>query len=159
MALVYLALAAKEFAATYLALRPNLASLQLAIRLSPGNAEFHHRLGRFFAFEAGNPQASLQGYLDATRLNPHQARYWFDLAAIHQVLGNLTAQSDALEHAVQAEPTDPGVAWEAANIFLVQGETDRSLHEFRVVLENEPSMSAMALQSCWRVRPDADALQ
>lgn len=154
----YLTLSAKEFAATYLALRPDLSSLQLAIRLSPGDADFRHRLGRFYAFEAVNSQASLQAYLEAVRLNPHHARYWFDLAAAQNVLGNASAHRDALEHALQAEPANPDSAWEAANFFLVQGETDRALQEFRVVLENNPSVSGVALQSCWRVRPDADSL-
>ena len=153
LTLLYVTLSATEFAATYLALRPNLVSLQRAIRLSPGNAEFHHRLGRFFAFEA-----SLQAYLDAVRLNPHQARYWFDLAAVQNVLGNASAHRDALEHALRAEPTNPEGAWEAANFFLVQGETDRALQEFRVVLENNPSLAGVCLQSCWRARPDVDSL-
>jgi hypothetical protein len=50
------------------------------------------------------------------------------------------------------------VAWEAANFFLVDGDIERALHEFRIVLENDPSMTTVALQACWRARPDADAL-
>jgi hypothetical protein len=40
----------------------------------------------------------------------------------------------------------------------VDGQIDRALHEFRVVIENDISLSDAALQACWRVRPDADAL-
>jgi tetratricopeptide (TPR) repeat protein len=154
----YLLLAAKEFAASRLALRPELPNLERAIRLSPGNAEYQHRLGRYFAFVAGDPQAALASYHIATRLNPHQARYWFDFASAYQVAGDSSGQRDSLEHALQAEPTAPDVAWEAGNFFLVQGDTDRALREFRVVIENDPELVPVALPICWRVRPDADAL-
>src|SRR5271165_660934 len=151
-------LAAVEFAASRFAAQPDLASLRRAVWLSPGNAAYRHRLGRFYAFVAANPQLAIDSFRAAIQLNPHAARYWFDLAAAYEVTGNSTAQRDALEHALQAEPTAPDVAWEAANFFLVQGDTDRALREFRVVVENDPYLPSTALQSCWRVRPDTDAL-
>jgi len=158
LSLAYLFFAGKELTASLFSQRPDLSSLQRAARLSPGNADFRHRLGRYFAFVAADPQSALENYQTAVWLNPHQARYWFDLAAAQQELGNPSAQRDALEHALQAEPTAPDVAWEAASFFLVQGDTDRALREFRVVMENDPSLAASALQSCWRARPDTNAL-
>jgi tetratricopeptide (TPR) repeat protein len=158
LTVAYLLLAGKEFAASHFAFRADLPSLQRAVSLSPGNAEYRHHLGRYFAFVAASPQAALDNYQAAVQLNPHQARYWFDLAAAYQVTGNSAAQGEALEHALQAEPTAPDVAWEAANFFLVTGDVDRALREFRVVIENDSSLAGIALQSSWRVRPDADAL-
>jgi len=154
----YLLLAAREFAASHFAFRPDLPSLERAVSFAPGNAEYRHRLGRYFAFVAASPQSALDNYLAATRINPHQARYWFDLAAAYQVAGNPVGQREALEHALQAEPTAPDVAWEAANFFLVEGDIDRALREFRVVIENDSSLAPIALHTSWRVRPDADAL-
>jgi hypothetical protein len=158
LTVVYLLLAAREFAASHYAFRPDLPSLERAVLLTPENADYRHRLGRYFAFVDANPQSALGNYQAATRLNPHQARYWFDLAAAYQVAGNSDGQRDALEHALQAEPTAPDVAWEAANFFLISGDTDRALRELRVVIENDSSIAPIALQSCWRVRPDVDAL-
>ena len=158
LTLFYLFLSAKEFAASRFALRPDPVNLQRAVRLSPGNADYRHRLGRYYAFVAADPQASIDHLQAAVVLNPYQARYWFDLAAAHQVAGSPAAQRDALEHALRAEPTAPDVAWEAASFFLVESDIDRALREFRVVMENDPSLAPMALQACWRVRPDADAL-
>jgi len=158
LALVYLSLAAKEFAASHFGFKPDLPSLERAVRLSPGNAEYQNHLGRYFAFVAANPQAALKSYQAAVSLNPHQARYWFDLASAHQVAGDSNAQRAALEHALQAEPTAPDVAWEAANFFLVEGDIDRALREFRVVIANDYSLAGLAIQTSWRVRPDADAL-
>jgi hypothetical protein len=156
--LAYVSLAAIMFTASHLALRSDLPSLQRAVRLSPGNAEYRHLLGRYFSFVAADPWSAIDNYRAAAALNPRQARYWFDLAVAEQIVGAVSAQRDALLHALQAEPTAPDVAWEAANFFLVQGDTDRALREYRVVMENDPSLALSALQTCWRTRPDAVAL-
>jgi hypothetical protein len=50
------------------------------------------------------------------------------------------------------------VAWEAANFFLIDGDIDRALREFRVVIENDVPLADASLRACWRVRPDTDAL-
>ena len=155
---VYLALAGKEFAASRFAVRPDLTNLERAVRLAPGNADYRHRLGRYFAFVASDPQAAALNFQAATGLNPHQAHYWFELASAYQVAGNPAGQREALEHALLASPTAPDVAWEAANFFLVAGDTERAFHEFRVVIENEPPLAGLAMQSCWRASPDTDTM-
>jgi tetratricopeptide (TPR) repeat protein len=158
LALAYLFLIGKEFAASVYASHSDLAKLERAVQLSPGNANYRHRLGTFLAFAAGDPQAAVESYRSAVALNPYDAGYWLDLAASYQVTGDLDGQRAALDRALAAEPTAPDVAWKAANYFLVDGQIDRALHEFRVVIENDISLSDAALQACWRVRPDADAL-
>ena len=158
LACVYLFLTGTEFAASVFASRPDLPALERAVRLSPGNADYRHRLGRYFAFVAADPQSAIESLRSAVALNPHDARYWFDLAAAYQVTGDIDGQRVALDRALQAEPTAPGVAWEAANFFLIDGDIDRALREFRVVIENDISLADAALRACWRVRPDTDAL-
>jgi tetratricopeptide (TPR) repeat protein len=158
LAFAYLVLAAKEYAASVLAARSDLPKLEWAVRLSPGNADYWHRLGRYFAFVTGDSQASIKSYQSAVRLNPFDASYWFDLAAAYQVTGDSSGQRTALDRALQAEPTAPHVAWDAANLFLVDGDIDRALHEFNVVIGNDNTLVDASLQACWRVRPDADAL-
>jgi tetratricopeptide (TPR) repeat protein len=155
---VYIFLTGTEYAASFFASRAELPSLQRSVRLSPGNADYRHRLGRYFAFVAADPQSAIESLQAAVQLNPHDARYWFDLAAAYQVTGDLTGQRAALDRALQAEPTAPDVAWEAANFFLIDGDIDRALREFRVVIENDVSLVGAALRACWRVRPDPDAL-
>ncbi len=158
LACVYLFLTGKEFAASVFASRAELPKLERAVHLSPGNADYRHRLGRYFAFVAGDPQSAIESLRAAVALNPHDARYWFDLAAAYQVTGDLTGQRAALDRALQAEPTAPDVAWEAANFFLIDGDIDRALREFHVVIENDNALAGAALLECWRVRPDTDAL-
>jgi hypothetical protein len=155
---VYLFLTGREFAATVFASHAELPQLERAVWLSPGNADYRHRLGRYFAFVAGDPQSAIDSFRAAVALNPHDARYWFDLAAAYQVTGDIAGQRTALERALQAEPTAPDVAWEAANFFLIDGDIDRALREFHVVIENDNSLVDASLRACWRVRPDTDAL-
>jgi hypothetical protein len=158
LAFVYISLTGKEFVASVFASRGELSSLQRAVRLSPGNADYRHRLGRYFAFVAGDPQSAIDSFRAAVTLDPYDAHYWFDLAAAYQVTGDVTGQRTALDRALQAEPTAPDVAWEAANFFLIDGDIDRALREFSVVIANDNELVDAALRACWRVRPDTDAL-
>lgn len=154
----YLALVTSRFLASYFADRTVLASLQRAVRWQPGNAEYRYRLGRYFFLIERSPDAALQSYRAAVGLNPYQARYWFDLAAAYHLLDNVEEQKNALERALIADPTTPDFAWEAGNFYLVQGDTDKALHELRVVMENDPYLPPAALQLCWRVKPEIDPL-
>jgi tetratricopeptide (TPR) repeat protein len=157
-ACVYLFLAGKDFVASVFAARPELSTLERAVRMSPGNADYRHRLGRYLEFVAGDPQSAIESLRSAVALDPHDAHYWFDLASAYQVTGDTSSQRVALDHALQAEPTAPDVAWEAANFFLIDGDVDRALREFRVVVANEDSLRDAALIASWRARPDTDAL-
>jgi len=158
LACAYLLLTGKEFAASAFAAHPDLPKLKLAVRLSPGNADYWHRLGRYYAYVALDPQNAIDSYQSAVKLNPYDASYWLDLAAAYQVTGDITSQRASLERALQAEPTAPAVAWETANFFLVEGDIDRALHEFNVVIGNDDTLEEASLQACWRVRPDVDVL-
>ena len=158
LAAAFIALAATQFAASWMASRAELTSLRRAAQLDPGNAEYRYNLGRYYDLVTRDPAAALSQYQAAITLNPHSARYWFDLASVSQVLGDTAEQATALEHAIQADSMTPDVAWEAGNFYLVRGENEKALREFRVVIANDPSDADQALQFCWRIEPDVDAL-
>jgi len=158
LAIAYVGLAAREVLAWWFGSRAELSSLSMAARLDSGDAEYRHHLGRFYELVARDLSSAVTQYRAAVEINPHSARYWFDLANAYQVLGDGARQTDALEHAIQADATTPDVAWEAANVYLVQGEKDKALREFQVVIANDPSLASVALQFCWRIQPDVDAL-
>lgn len=158
LCLIYVLLAGRLFVASVFAGRPEFASLQRAARLDPDNAEYRNHLGRYYALVAADPGSAIEPYQAAVQLNPHSARYWFDLASAYQVLGDISNQTQALEHAITADPTTPDVAWEAANLYLVQGENEKASGEFHVVLENDPDLANRAIQLCWRMNPDVDTL-
>jgi len=153
---LYFASAAVDCVAFYFAERSDLISLQRAARLEPGSAENQFRLGRYYFLVQHTPDAALDALKLATSLNPHKARYWLDLASAYQASGNQEAQTAALEHAIEVDPRTPAVAWDAGNLYLIQGETDKALQQFRVVLQNDPTMAAAALPMCWRASPSAD---
>ena len=151
LSLAYIGLAGTRLMGSWFGDRVDQSSLQRAVRLDPGNADFRDHLGRYYALVVRDPAAAIAPYQAAVQLNPHSARYWFDLASAYQVLADPVDQTSALEHAIEADPTTPDVAWEAANLYLVQGQTAKALREFRVVLANDPSLINPAINFCWRV--------
>ena len=158
LCLVYLFLAGRLFVASLFGERVDFASLQRAALFDPWNADYRNHLGRYYSLVARDPGAAVDPFRAAAELDPHSARYWFDLASAYQVLGDISNQTTAMEHAIEADPTTPDVAWEAANFYLVQGEDAKALREFRVVLQNEPTLANPAIQLCWRINPNVDAL-
>lgn len=155
---VYFALAARELVADLLGDRVEPKSLQWAARLDPGNADYRNHLGRYYDLVVRDPATAVGYYKAAVQLNPHSARYWFDLASAYQVLGDVADQTFALERAIQADSMTPDVAWEAANLYLVQGQNEKALREYSVVMANDASLAATAIQFCWRIDPDVDSL-
>src|SRR5215831_3925301 len=147
LGLGYIAIATSVFVASWYGERVELESLKRAAWLDPGNAEYRNHLGRYYDLVVRDPGAAVEEYKVAAQLNPHSARYWFDLASSYQVLGDTASQAAALDHAIKADATTPDVAWEAANLYLVQGENERALREFRVVIANDPSLANVASSS------------
>lgn len=154
----YFGLAARDVVAAWLGSRPQLASLQRAAWLDPGNSEYRNHVGRYYDLVVRDPLAAIPYYKAAVQLNPHSARFWFDLANAYQVIGDTANQTAALEHAILADSMTPDVAWEAANLYLVQGEKEKALREFHVVLASDPSLANVAIGYCWRISPDVDHL-
>jgi len=157
-AALYLGLVAREFVASLLGSRTQLSSLKAATWLDSGNAAYRNHLGRYYDLVGRDPATALGYYKAAVELNPHSARYWFDLASAYQVLGDVANQTIALERAIQADSMTPDVAWEAANLYLVQGQNGKAMREFRVVMANDPSLASSAIRFCWRINPDVDLL-
>jgi thioredoxin-like negative regulator of GroEL len=154
----YLYWAGRTYVASRLGEQDQRPALEQAVELEPWNARYRHRLGRYLLFADQDVSAALEHLRAAVRFNPHEARYWLDLATANQVAGNQAEQRRAIEQAIAAEPTTPTVAWEAANFFLVQGETQAALRQFRVVLEHDPNEAFQALELCWRVTGNAELL-
>jgi tetratricopeptide (TPR) repeat protein len=157
-AALYFGLTAREFLASWLGAHPELKSLDRAARLDPGDADYRNHLGRYYDLVLRDPVTAVGYYKAAVQLNPHSARYWFDLAGAYQVMGDTHSQTAALEQAIHADAMTPDVAWEAANLYLVQGENQKALREFSVVMANDTSLAGSAIAYCWRIDPDVDSL-
>jgi tetratricopeptide (TPR) repeat protein len=154
----YTNLVLRAFLAAHFAAKLDLPRLERAIRLEPENADYYDVLGRNLALSGSSLDEALSNYRKATYLNPYDARYWLDLAGAYQLLGRIHEQGESVERAVHADPTTPHVAWEAANFFLVQGDRERALRYFRVVLANDPEAVDSTLQICWRASGNASEM-
>jgi tetratricopeptide (TPR) repeat protein len=133
-------------------------SLGQAVHLDPWNAEPHWKLGRYLLFVAQDPTHAVERLGTAVRLNPYVAQYWLDLASGYHVSGEVQRQRSALEHALRAEPTDPNVAWQAANFYLLQDDLAHALPLFRVVMNNDPALLSSALRLCWHATQNVQVM-
>ena len=154
----YMAVIARHYLACGLSAPLDPNSLTRTAKLEPWNAEARWQLGRYSLFVAQDATGAASNLEAAVALNPHAAHYWLDLAATYQVAGDVPRQRAALEHALQAEPTAPDVAWEAANFYLVQNDLDHALSLFRVVMANDPEQLNAALSVCWRATHDVNTM-
>ena len=156
---LYLLLALSASRASHLAVAADATQLQKAVRWEPLNAEYRDTLGRMLALSGVTLGEAISNYRIAISLNPYEARYWLDLAGAYQIAGRTSEQQTSVERAVEADPTTPHVAWEAANFFLIQGDREKALRYFRVVLAND-EIDAVdnALGLCWRATEDANQI-
>src|SRR5437870_5511248 len=111
----YLIVSGKQLLAAHYSESQDPVRLQRAVSLDPSDAENRDNLGRYFLALNQSPAAALPMLQEATRLNPHSAKYWFDLAASERSLGDIDAAKDSLGHALLADPHTPKIAWDAAN--------------------------------------------
>jgi tetratricopeptide (TPR) repeat protein len=155
---VYLQLALHAYMAAHFAAGPDSPSLQEAIRLEPTNSEYRDLLGRYLVLSGTSLDDAIANYRTSVRLNPYEARYWLDLADAYHVEGRTREQEESVTRAVEADPTSPRVAWEAANFFLVQGDRERALRHFRIVFANDPEAVDSALRLCWRATADVNRM-
>lgn len=151
----YVRSAIQTYVAYRASTRTTAAGLRRAIALQPGNSDYHHRLGLTYLFVEQDIDAATREYRAAVALNPHVAKYWLDLAEAYNTSGN-AQELEAIRRAVEAEPTRPAIAWEAANLYLVQGNTAEALRLLRIVLNSDPHAYGLrAIDTSWRATHDA----
>ncbi|MGH9581123.1 MAG: carbohydrate binding domain-containing protein, partial [Terriglobales bacterium] len=63
-------------------------------------------------------------------------------------------ENRAIERALQAEPTSLNVTWEAANLYVVQGNWESAFPLFRVVMQRDPTLRRQALEVALRGNRD-----
>jgi len=155
---LYFAAIAGHYLAVRLAAQSELPSLRRAVSLEPWSAEWRWQLGRYLLFVAQDQKKAVSILEKAVALNPHAARLWMDLAVGYEVSGDTERQRLALESALNAEPTAPNVAWQAANFYLVRNDLPRALSLLQVVMKNDPEQLNSALSLCWRITKNATVM-
>src|SRR5258708_18621109 len=127
LSLAYVGFATREFVASWLADRVDVVSLERAARLDPGDADYRNRLGRYHELVARDPVAAVQPYRAAVQLNPHSARYWFDLARAYQVIADTANQPSAPEHAIKSASITPTAPCPPPNPYFLTRKTINTL--------------------------------
>jgi len=148
----------RELVADKLADYGSFGMLKAATRIVPENADYHFKLARYYDLIARDQPAALWQYQQAVRCNPHDSRSWIGLADIYGASGDVDRQSAAIHEAVTQAPTNPEVAWVAANLNVSQGLNDDALRQFHIVLLSGSDNSPFAMQMAWRINPDVDSL-
>ncbi len=159
LAAFYVWCAVRVYRAYRFAARRDQVSLERAIQMQPRDASNYDLLGQYFIWKVQDPQAAAFQFQQATRLDPYASSYWLHLAQAENSLGNDQEQIKAIRNAIAVDPTTPEVAWDAANLFLVQGKTDEALDQLAVVVRNDPSMAEAALDTSWRALGDVDPIR
>ena len=125
-------------------------SLQRSIRAEPRNASGYNAYCRYLRDQTVDFAAALPYCRRAVELNPNDSANWLDLAEVLYVTGDGVAEKLALEKAVAADPTTPEVAWNAGNLYLLQGDVPTALSLFKTVLKSDPALVPFALKTLWR---------
>jgi tetratricopeptide (TPR) repeat protein len=158
LAVAYLVLVLRVYAASWYARRSDLRSLDRAIALQSSNAEYHYARGNYLIFVQQDLTSALESYKKAVHLNPMNSAYWLGLADAYQVAGDTAAQQKALESAFEQSPHTPKVTAEIANLLLAQGQSEKAFHYYRLTLENQPSFGTNVIQTCWRFSGSVDEM-
>ena len=146
------------YTASRFAQRVDQVSLQSAIDLEPRNADYHDLLGRFLLFEAHDPATAIGAIKAAVSLNSYNAAYWLDLAQADLAFGANQEAQLAIDRAIAADPTTPDTAWNAANLFVFQGDIQRALPQYSIVLKYSPQLVPVALNQTWQIVHDANEI-
>ncbi|HEX5412428.1 MAG TPA: hypothetical protein VFZ27_11290 [Terriglobia bacterium] len=135
--------------ATRLSKSSDVADLRRAISLDPANPEVHYRLGMAEAFDLQNPDTAdgVEQLSLATRLSPHETRYWSALASACQFEGKNTCADDAIARTLLLRPMAPRIHWEAANYYLWANRPEEAFRQFRRLLELDPRYAGASFRA------------
>ena len=155
----YAWVAFRVYRAQQLADKLDQPSIEKAIALAPQNATYHEQLCRSMLFVSQQTERAVDECSKASELNPYSSAIWLDLAQAYYFVGNIPLNQAAAYKALAVDPTTPDTAWSAANFFLIQGDTDEALHQFAIVLREEPSLAPSVLNICWQSLHDMQRVQ
>ncbi|MFQ5694790.1 MAG: tetratricopeptide repeat protein [Terriglobia bacterium] len=131
------------------------AALERAVRWQPDHAFYWYRLARWEEFSLeGDLNRALEHYWHATELNPHESRYWLDLADALALAGQPATAQASLARALEVAPRTARVLWRAGNFWLRAGEPERAFPSFRQALLADPSLVFPVVESCDRAVAD-----
>jgi hypothetical protein len=138
----------------------DLGQMQRAVSIEPGDADNWDQLGRFvqFTLDTEDLRGALRDYEAAVRISPETARYWVDLAVVHENLGNSKEARDDFAEALKVYPASAEVHWEYGNFLLRQDQLAAAMSEMHVAVMGDRSLLPLAVTRAWRSTQDAEAI-
>lgn len=128
-----------------------------AARLEPGNAYYWMKLGRYkqWDFQRNDLREAIADYEKAAAVNPWNDESWLSLAEADEAVGDMPRARAAFEQAQADHPISAEAAWRYGNFLLRQGDLPGAFAEFRRALVTSPSLTANAVDECWKTTHSA----
>jgi tetratricopeptide (TPR) repeat protein len=159
-AAIFLVLAAwvsKAYIANVLASKPTVDNLEHALKLDPGSAEYHMRLGRLYEYNPPNMQLekAQDHFRRAIQLDSYNPQTWLELAAALEFQGKIVEAGACLRQVDLLAPNLLAYQWPIANFYLLQGSIDEAFRHFRVVLAGTSQYDSNVFGLAWKATDDA----
>lgn len=126
-----------------------IEGLRRASRIQPMNASHHQALGSVYLhLDHQRAAAELERSVE---INPHSAEAWLRLADAYSVLGYSDKQRNAILAALKAAPRDTSAQWQAANLFVAEGDLANGMRLMRQAVGSDANRAPAAMQIAYRL--------
>ncbi len=130
-------------------------SLAQAVRIEPGNAEYHQLLAEHLESSGLDPRRERE---TATRLSPLESRYWIDRAAMEEAKADFPAAEKYYLKAASVDKTF-GPRWALMNYYFRRHEEGLFWKWTREALPMAYGDVTPAFRLCWLMTDDAEAIR
>lgn len=146
----------KAYVADALAGRPTVNNLERAVKIDPGNADFHIQLGRLCEYNPLDVQLAKaeEHFRRATNVDSYDPQTWLELAAALEFQGRMEEAGRCLRRVHILAPNLPAYQWPIANFYLLQGNIDEAFRHFRVVLAGTTHYDNNVFGLAWKATDD-----
>ena len=154
--LVLIGWVGKGYFADALARRPTVNNLERAVKIDPGNADYHIQLGRLYEYSPLDVQLEKaeDHFRRATYADSYDPQTWLELAAALEFQGRMGEAGACLRRVHVLAPNLPAYQWPIANFYLLQGNIDEAFRHFRVVLAGTARYDSNVFGLAWKATDD-----
>ncbi|NWF75701.1 MAG: hypothetical protein HXY53_03850 [Nitrospirae bacterium] len=131
----------------------NEQAIYSAISYDKRNATYPYFLGRYYHYYSEDPDniKAIGFYIESLKHCPLQGGCWLDLAKAYRTAG-MTAQAEyAINRAISIMPKNPVVMWEAGVLYLIAGDIEKSIRNFREFIVLRPDRQQDAYDMVWKI--------
>ncbi len=131
----------------------NKQGLLSAVSYDSRNASNNYLLGRYYHYHSADIDIlkAIVYYKASLKLNPLQGGCWLDLAKAYRMAGLNDKAEYAINRALNLMPKNPAVMWEAGVLYLLAGDVERSIENFREFIILRPDKQQDAYDMVWKL--------